>query len=305
MPTDILYAHSTESQDKSTWQKLEDHLNGVAELAAEFGRAFGAEYWAEASGLLHDDGKQTSGFQKRLEGGPRVDHSTAGARQALKLFGPKIGWLLAYAIAGHHGGMPDGISAGRSLDERLKSGEPRQEPFAAKRLAAIDLRTTPIRPYKGRIGFQLAMFIRMVFSCLVDADFLDTEAFLDPGKSAWRKGRPALAELLPKLDQCIAELQAKSHKSPLNIRRNEILDACLAAAERGPGLFSLTVPTGGGKTISSMAFALRHALKYGMQRIIYVIPYNQHHRTKRGGVPGHPGRRRCAGAPQQYPGAQK
>lgn len=273
MSEGVIYAHSTESEDKSTWQTLESHLQGVAELAAGFGRAFGAEKWTEAVGLLHDDGKQTKGFQKRLEGGPKVDHSTAGARQAVKIFGPEVGWLLAYAIAGHHGGMPDGIDSSKCLNKRLKSDVPLNEVFAAKRLAQIDLRTTPIHPRKGRIGFQLAMFMRMVFSCLVDADFLDTEAFLDLDKAVWRKGRPVLRQLASKLDTYLEHLRGKIDDGRLNQRRNEILEACLAAAKRKPGLFSLTVPTGGGKTISSLAFALRHALAHGMERIIYVIPY--------------------------------
>ena len=273
MPTGNLYAHSTESEDKNTWQTLEDHLFGVAQIAEKFGDAFGAGTWAAIAGLLHDDGKQSQGFQYRLQGGPRVDHSSAGARLAVQRYGKVIGWLLAYAIAGHHGGMPDGNSDRSSLKKRLASDQLLNEPFAAGSLPEIESLRFPLTIDGNREGFQIAMFMRMVFSCLVDADFMDTEAFLDPDKAAWRKGRPSLEQLEPKLDLCIEGLRGKIHESPLNQQRNLILDACLAAAENDPGLFSLTVPTGGGKTISSLAFALRHALRYGMERIIYVIPY--------------------------------
>ena len=112
----IYYAHSKPGADQASWQPLSNHLHNVAELAGHMARVFAAEDWAKAAGLLHDLGKGTLGFQQRLRGGPAVDHSSAGAQEAVSRFGPKIGRLLAYAIAGHHGGLPDGISGGQPDD---------------------------------------------------------------------------------------------------------------------------------------------------------------------------------------------
>ncbi|KIX11182.1 CRISPR-associated helicase/endonuclease Cas3 [Dethiosulfatarculus sandiegensis] len=274
MPTDF-YAHSTESTDKSTWQTLQDHLTGVAGLAAGFAGKFDAAEWGCAAGLQHDQGKGSLAYQKRLQGGPKVDHSTAGAQQAMDLFGPDEGRLLAYAICGHHGGMPDGISAESvSLRERLIKKV--QDTKVFRKSLSLDypqILNLPFQIDPYRSGFELSFFTRMVFSSLVDADFLDTEKFLNPDKGDWRKGAPSLAELKTILDRYLSQLRAKAKENPLNIIRNQILDQCLDAARWDPGLFSLTVPTGGGKTISTLAFGLEHLHKHKMDRIIYVIPY--------------------------------
>jgi CRISPR-associated endonuclease/helicase Cas3 len=113
----------------------------------------------------------------------------------------------------------------------------------------------------------------MVYSCLVDADFLDTERFMDEEESQWRQGYPSLEILHAKLKAHLEQLTAKASTTPINGHRADILNQCLSAADLPPGLFSLTVPTGGGKTLSSLAFALKHALRFGKKRIIYVIPY--------------------------------
>jgi CRISPR-associated endonuclease/helicase Cas3 len=113
----------------------------------------------------------------------------------------------------------------------------------------------------------------MIYSCLVDADFLNTESFMDTQKSAWRKGYPSLETIGNRLFNALDELNIKAIQSPINKQRASILQNCMNAAGWEPGLFSLTVPTGGGKTLSSLAFAIKHALKYNLKRIIYVIPY--------------------------------
>ena len=113
----------------------------------------------------------------------------------------------------------------------------------------------------------------MLFSCLVDADCLDTEKFKEPEKSVRREDYPKIKELAEKFFQGLDELERIAQKSPVNSIRSEIRQACERAAKLPRGLFSLTVPTGGGKTLSAMAFAIRHALKHGQQRVIYVIPY--------------------------------
>jgi CRISPR-associated endonuclease/helicase Cas3 len=122
-------------------------------------------------------------------------------------------------------------------------------------------------------GYQLSFFLRMVYSCLVDADWLDTEAFCEPQKAASRQEWPSLADLWQRLESHLQRLQAREAEAPLNQWRNQILRSCLAAADNKPGVFSLTVPTGGGKTFSSLAFAVRHAMCHGQGRVIYAIPY--------------------------------
>ncbi len=269
------YAHTKDGQGQESWQKLDDHLDRVAELAAGFAASFGADEWGQAAGRLHDLGKYSQAFQDRLRGGPRVDHATAGAQEAHARLGPQAGKLLAYAIAGHHGGLPDGISSSRpSLEKRLEKKDlPNYRHFPPDLVAGLTLPRPQLRTKNVPAGFRIGFFVRMVFSCLVDADYLDTERFVDPDKAAWRGGRPTLDQLHDRLQSYLLGLRAMAGDAPLNVRRNEILDACLMQAKASPGFFSLTVPTGGGKTISSLAFALGHARKHELKRIVYAIPY--------------------------------
>lgn len=269
-----LYAHSRPETGEDAWQLLSQHLENVASLAREFAEPFGAGEWAEAAGYRHDLGKASMEYQERLRGAPRmVDHSTAGAQWAARNLGP-AGRLLAACIAGHHSGLPEGISPDDScLAKRLKKVVP-----ALRDTTACTERLKPPQrlPFKLRQpvqGFQVSFFTRMLFSCLVDADFLDTESFLDPQKALWRKGFPGLRELQERLSKGLASRFATCEPTEINKSRNRIFDACLAAAAKPPGLFSLTVPTGGGKTFSSLAFALEHASLHSLDRIIYVIPY--------------------------------
>jgi len=281
------YAHSLEGKPPSDWQPLEEHLKNVAEMARSFAKTFGAGEWGYLAGLWHDIGKYSDEFQQKLsvqEGSDahietkpgRVDHSTAGAQHAFKSLGDK-GKLLAYAIAGHHAGLLDGKSNDACLYKRLKkeiipdySSCP-EHILNTKSLGNLLFDLNVHNP--KQFGFQISFFIRMIYSCLVDADFLDTEAFMDKGKSLWRKGYPTLTELDDKLSSALNQLAKDAFKTPINIQRAAILKDCLDAAGSSQGLFSLTVPTGGGKTLSSLAFAMKHALKHGLERIIYVIPY--------------------------------
>ena len=269
----VFYAHSLPGAPESQWQKLEDHLRQVAALALERGEWFNAGSWAEAAGLLHDLGKASSAFQNRLRGGPKADHSTAGAQEALALFCTLNGKLLAYIVAGHHGGMPDGVSGtGPDIVKRLAQKRPPLDAPVPQSLKRINLPNPAIKD-RGNFGFSVSFFIRMLFSCLVDADYLDTEAFMNPERSGRRPVPPGLEELQPRMESFLTSLRAKAGSGPLNKKRNQILDDCLAASEKRPGIYSLTVPTGGGKTISSLAFALKHARLQGQRRIIYTIPY--------------------------------
>ena len=280
------YAHSREGRPPVEWQPLDEHLKNVAEMARSFAEAFDAGDWAYLAGLWHDLGKYSCEFQQRLcisegnnahiENKPgRVDHSTAGAQHAFKLLKDR-GKLLAYAIAGHHAGLLDGKSNDACLHDRLKKTIPNYSSCPEHILNSKSLGEPPFDlniHNPKRFGFQISLFIRMIYSCLVDADFLDTEAFMDKEKSLWRKGYPALSELDNKLDSALNQLTKSVPQTPINKRRAAILKNCLDAAWSPQGLFSLTVPTGGGKTRSSLAFAMKHALKHGLKRIIYVIPY--------------------------------
>ena len=123
------------------------------------------------------------------------------------------------------------------------------------------------------VGFQLSFFIRMLFSCLVDSDRLDAEAAEDSEKAAFRGRYCELKEMGNILDKSLERKKKEAPSTPINQHRSDILDYCRVAADRPQGLFSLTVPTGGGKTLSSLDFALRHAFRHDLQRIVYVIPF--------------------------------
>ncbi len=273
------YAHGKEGLDKSGWQPLSRHLENVAALARGFADAFGAGAWAAAAGALHDYGKVSREYQDRLDGASRrVDHSTAGAQRAVDLFGPAFGRLLAACIAGHHSGLPDGKSADDScLLKRLTNRDipdtsgGRVLPVPEAPPSGFPLKR--IDPDPTIRAFQISFFTRMLFSCLVDADFLDTERFMDPDKAAWRDGFPGLDEVARRLREGVAVRFKDPEPTEVNRLRGEVLNACRARAADPPGLFSLAVPTGGGKTVSSLAFAVEHALGHGLERIIYVIPF--------------------------------
>ncbi|XSG85847.1 MAG: CRISPR-associated endonuclease Cas3'' [Methylohalobius sp. ZOD2] len=274
------FAHSTDNVDQSDWQPLSSHLTAVGKLAAEKAERFGAADYARIAGLLHDLGKYTEAFQKRLTGDfPKVDHSTWGACVACQRYG-KLGKLLAYGIAGHHAGLADGRESGKrgSLAERLKAkGLPELLPDWQQEieLPSADSLPSPkgFRPHQKRPNFQLAFLTRMIFSCLVDADFLDTEAFyrkLDGKRNLRDVKVPDLTELREALNRHLSQFKLDT---AVNEIRAEILRHVQANAILEPGLFSLTVPTGGGKTLTSLAFALDHAIRHGMRKVIYVIPF--------------------------------
>ncbi|MES2819616.1 MAG: CRISPR-associated helicase Cas3' [Pseudomonadota bacterium] len=273
------FAHSSEQADQSDWQLLADHLTSVGELAATHAVFFGAEGMACVAGLLHDLGKYSDEFQRRLTGDyGRVDHATWGARIACERYGA-LGKLLAYGIAGHHAGLANGRDPGErtALSDRLRADLPRLLPAWRDELQLPAENTLPapagFQGCKGRTRFQLAFLGRMIFSCLVDADFLDTEAYYNriEKRKALRGGpQPSLVALRAQLDVYLGGFHASS---AVNRLRADILVEVRKRAGLAPGLFSLTVPTGGGKTLASLAFALDHAIAHGLRRIIYVIPF--------------------------------
>ncbi len=274
------FAHSGSDKNKTDWQLLHEHLQSVGQLAAERAAPFGGQQLAQIAGLLHDIGKYTDEFQRRINGDLiRVDHSTRGAMLAVERYGPVVGRLLAYGIAGHHAGLANGrdLRKRSTLEERLKGKDlPVLVDQWQEEISLPDksqLKFPPVNPRKERVVFQQAFLARMLFSCLVDADFLDTEAFYNriEHRSSLRSHQPpALTELRAALDDYLAGFRADSS---VNRIRADILAHVRQQAECPPGLFSLTVPTGGGKTLASLAFALDHAIRHGLRRIIYVIPF--------------------------------
>lgn len=278
-------AHSIEGRPESEWQPLAEHLRAVADLAAVRGAKFGAGGAAALAGLLHDLGKYSAAFQRRIRGsGASVDHATAGAQMVRDLAPGGIdrgtAELLAYAIAGHHGGLPDREAESGSLSERLcKCIEP-LDPSWRDEIRPISSGLFPeaFRPEPGMLPFQLGFLGRMIFSCLVDADYRDTEAFYAAadGREVERDWPPLpeiVDRLLVALDSRFLAMQTAASASTVNRLRAEILTHVRSKAAEPPGRFTLTVPTGGGKTLASLAFALEHARHHRLDRIIYAIPF--------------------------------
>ncbi len=280
------YAHSLENQPPDKWQPLEEHLQNVSALAAGFAYPFGGDQWARLAGLWHDLGKYSQAFQAKIliENGfeshltthpGRVVHSEAGGHLAIQKNWPRgADRVLSWLIMGHHSGLadyqPDKTGA-KALEPKMR------EPNKSKEIlnnvpAGIAEQKIPNQPIPQ--GAEPSFFIRMLYSCVVDADFLDTEAFMNRTKATIRCAEsPSLDELLPMFDRYMNQLCAEARPTSVNKIRALVLEQCRIAAEKEPSVFSLTVPTGGGKTLSSLAFALRHAVIHKKTRIVYVIPY--------------------------------
>lgn len=271
------YAHTTKRRDEVEWEPLGHHLLEVAELAAARAERFGAAEFGWAAGLLHDLGKYSDAFQARLRGAAsRVDHSTAGAVWASANLPQKWGRLIAHCVAGHHAGLQDGLfDAGGRLAEKSASAEAAAHRARVDGLVLPQELGKPERMFfaRNRGGFQRAFLARMIFSCLIDADRTAAAAFEartrqdeDPAPDF-----PSIAALDDHLRAAMAARQAEATR--LNRLRGQVLQAALAKAAEPPGSFTLTVPTGGGKTLTSLAFALAHARANGLERVIVVIPY--------------------------------
>lgn len=253
-------------------QTITEHLQGTANLAAGFGRSFGGEDQARLCGLAHDIGKYSDAFQKRLHGSnDTVDHSTAGAFECCKINQP----FAAFAVAGHHGGLPDG---GTQMDMpedatflgRMKRGQRGDLPSYDAWRNEVSFPVTSPPSFAKEDPIQGMFFTRMLYSCLVDADFLDTESFMTQQQRDTNYA--SILQLQERLQQYIKGWFPP--KGELNRQRCRILQNCIKeGGTRERGLFSLTVPTGGGKTVASLAFALEHAKNRGLERVIYVIPY--------------------------------
>lgn len=258
-------------------QTIKEHLIGTAELSGEFAAKFGKQDWGYCCGMLHDIGKYSADFQGKIRGEHerKVDHATAGARVCNEKGGKYK--FLEYCVAGHHAGLADfGGEFDNGGDSTLMGRRKKKISDYMAYQSEIEIPEITSDPFDLRKttnpDFSLSVFMRMIFSCLVDADFLDTEAFMNEGKAERNSGE-SVKVLLEKLENHIFEWLQNQDTETVNGRRSEILRHCLEKGKSEKGLFRLTVPTGGGKTIASLAFALRHVVANRMDRVIYVIPY--------------------------------
>lgn len=288
------YAHSGQQADRSDWQLLRDHLEAVAGLAQERAQVFGGADWAHLAGLLHDLGKYSDAFQKRLNGSDqRADHSTAGAKLVIEHLSQCMGpqWThfakpLAFVIAGHHAGLANGVDGGHersTLQQRtgaaFGSDIPALDPVWKDEVRLP--RSVPVPALKPHVpatkyvNFGLAFFTRMLFSCLIDADRIDTEnhARHTEGLEPLSAEYPRVEDLRVQLGRYLEQMSSSAKATEVNALRQHILLHARAKAALRPGLFSLTVPTGGGKTLTSLAFGLDHAAHHQLRRLIYVIPF--------------------------------
>lgn len=256
---------------------LVEHLHAVADLSEGFARSFGGGQLARYLGLWHDIGKFNPAFQqylldaerdpKRKRHGP--DHKAAGACVAEA---QKHGFL-NQLIQGHHGGMKAPADF-ESWYEDKKAATHEAMALARKAVPEAFQVESPSAPtHVGQDPLAAEFFLRMLFSALVDADFLDTEEHFNPDKTAARTSEPSMDVLWQRFEQSQSLLLESAKPTHVNQMRREIYRACIDAAQHKRGLFRLTVPTGGGKTLSGLSFALRHALKHNLKRVLVVVPF--------------------------------
>ncbi|GFN33930.1 CRISPR-associated endonuclease Cas3'' [Paenibacillus xylaniclasticus] len=289
------YVAHVRKQADGSWADPHDlikHSEDTANRAAAFASKFQSQQWARAAGWGHDAGKARpkwleyiklkTGYgydtEAHLEGKiGKIPHAIYGADLVERIYGKGIGRLLAYIIAGHHAGLPDWSSAEAgqaSLQFRKSQVNDQDIEQIDSSLVAKLQELIPLRPpWRFKDGLDLSLWIRMIFSCLVDADYLDTELYMNKEKAENREQYlpiPALRERLQRHNEALAK---KADPTPVNAIRNHILHKCIQAASGTQGVYSLTVPTGGGKTLSGLAFALEHACIHGLHRVIYVSSY--------------------------------
>ena len=294
------YAHSLQDHPPEKWEQMHEHEQLVAEHCSEFLRRISPSLksWGNLLGRWHDLGKYSREFQTylhksnglldklddahRADVAGKVDHSSAAAQHAIEMYGLR-GRVVAYAFAGHHAGLPDWDdgSSQKGLRQRLEKEIRDFKSNAPDKLCKLPLPALPDFPrldqddhVASRSAFRVAFWIRMIFSGLVDADFLATESFMSPDRKAQRtENTISIGDLYNQLEYAIKGIESKDPHKPINLIRKEIGTACLQKSKLPPGIFSLNVPTGGGKTIAGLRFALGHALHNDLDRVIVAIPF--------------------------------
>ena len=281
MPPDHpLWAHSP-SPGSDKWHHLRDHLLGAAQLARRFAEPFGGGELAYWLGLLHDCGKAAEAWQRRLievadaGGTVGIDHKTLGTKIAIE----RGLWRFAEAIFAHHGGLLDWTSFEDEYEARLNryaAGIRSAESVLPKLLPELsaDLRLRSVVPQQWKQNPLIGeMAMRLVFSALVDADVLDTQAFHQQLSAPRVRPDADFGHLVELFERRRAEMLTVRPESPIDPIRNKVYADCLAAAEGDRGIFRLHAPTGVGKTLASAGFALRHAARHNLRRVIVAVPF--------------------------------
>jgi len=280
------YAHTP--SNGGPWHDLIEHLECTSKAACENGAKFGAGEVARLAGLWHDIGKFNPEFQEYLRRchdadlagktapkGGSVPHAVYGAMLAFKKSAVEaVEWLVP-VIYGHHAGLPDHDRYSQALwNAEVRKVYESLIPVAegcVEEIAGTISGELVSRPPTDFL--QLEVFIRMVFSALVDADFLDTERHFEPEAERYRESEVRVGDLSRVLEEKQEQKLLEAEPTKVNGVRREVYEACVEAAEFSPGIFRLSVPTGGGKTRSGLSFALQHAARYGMERVIVAAPY--------------------------------
>ena len=294
-----IIAHRTEGGEE---QSLYDHVEGVALQIRRNLTEVGLKQLiplGELLGRLHDAGKAQPAFQRYIRGesAAKAPHSAAGALLATSLLYkfsvelglkklPRTSQLLAYAISGHHRGLYNYAELQNKLEEVDCKDRCKKTAEALTKLTAeiqswakehAEATETSLKELAKQVGAteQAQALVRLLFSCLVDADFLDTEAFMDEERKGRRhEATCGYAPLESLRDRLTKHMEGFSTEGKINEARRAFLNQCREHGRTCPkGYYSLFLPTGGGKTLSSMAWALETALNHKAQRIIYVIPY--------------------------------
>lgn len=281
-----IISHLYKNEDNGEWviQTNKDHLSGVAEMASSFAGKFGMSYWGYILGILHDKGKERNSFQQyiRITNGLYFEgmktsedhnHAFVGGLIANNIMGRSVDNLLSNQIISHHTGLHNWIDIETILKERKIPLEIDTTDIEIdKSLLIKELRNSPIGKSYSEIK-NLNHLSRVLFSCLIDADRLDTERFIDRNSWEKRKCASTLSDLLLNLETFMEELQSGAVESVVNNIRKMVLEQCKLMSTSEKGFYSLTVPTGGGKTLSSLLWAMRHSVFNNMERIIIAIPY--------------------------------
>ena len=274
IPKYISHIRKNQYGEIISYQSNEEHCIGVAELAKQFASEFGMGNWGYVLGILHDKGKEKKEFQEYIQdvnGIPGHKHWTkkgkahayVGALLAQGLYGKVATTFLGNAICGHHAGLYDYFE----LDKMISSSDLPSE---------VQMQTDAIQLNKAKFTLtenQINHLVRVLFSCLVDADYLDTEKFMNVSSASQRGHHKKLSELLILLEDHFCKLNNNSEDSTVNVIRRCVQEQCIKMSSGETGFYSLTVPTGGGKTLSSLLWAMRHAVCNGQKRIIIAIPY--------------------------------
>lgn len=253
-------------------QTNEAHTAGVAKLSSKFAAEFSMGVWGKVLGQLHDKGKESNAFQQHIkkESGynPTIKvigdshHAYIGGIIARQIYGKSADLFFSNQIVSHHTGLHDSDELNDILNKEIPD-----------EIDCHIVKESLDRPQFSLKPLDFHHLSRMLYSCLVDADFLDTESFMDKKASTLRQNKTNLQALLPLLENKLNKFKHYQNNSEVNIIRNQVQEQCKKKADTSVGFYSLTVPTGGGKTLSSLLWAMKHAIHNGQKRIIIAIPY--------------------------------